>query len=71
MKRLAIALITVASIASLASAITIFLAMSSFRAHLPKPPSAQAGNAFPQQLFGGQQQSTSSPSTQPGPPFGP
>ena len=70
MKRLAIALITITSIASVASAITIFLAMSSFRAHLPKPPTAQAGTSFPQQLFS-RQQTTSSPATPPGPPFGP
>ena len=70
MKRLAIALITVASIASLASAITIFLAMSSFRAHLPKPPSGANGTNFPQQIFG-QQQTASSPSNPPALPFGP
>ena len=71
MNRLAIALITLTSIASVAAAITIFLAMNSFRSHLPKPPSAPNGNSLPQQLLG-QQQTPSSPGTgTPGPPFGP
>jgi len=70
MNRLAVALIAVTSIASVVSALTIFMAMNGFRSHLPKPPSGANGTNFPQQIFG-QQQTASSPSNSPALPFGP